>query len=186
MTRVAAFHPTGARLVATVAWIPASAMIDQESLRIDENGALCVDCIDTRPLWDGADDDASVERWRADVAAGRTILGWIDWRMDRGAGLTRPFLDISTGHLRESTRALLDETPVAKLPGAVLAGEHGWLVHAGLVDTWPDDLRAAIALAHAQGCDHVLFDRDGVRHPDLPWFGDDAVATREGLSVAST
>lgn len=54
MTRVAAFDPNGARLVATVAWIPASAMIDQESLRIDENGALCVDCIDTRPLWDGA------------------------------------------------------------------------------------------------------------------------------------
>lgn len=134
---------------------------------------------------DSGDDDTSLERWRADVAAGRTILGWIEWRMDRGASLTRPVLDLSTGHLSESTRALLDDTPVEKLPGTVLAGEYGWLVHAGFVDTWPDDLRAAIALAHAQGCDRVLFDRDGLRHPDLPWFGDDDVATGNRLRVAS-
>ena len=117
--------------------------------------------------------DRSVERWRADVAAGRTILSWIEWAHDGGAALVRPFLDVSTGHLSPATRAMLDETPLEALPGTALRGAYGWIIHAGFA-AWPEDVAAAIALAHAQCCDYVMFDRDGMQHPDLPWFEDAA------------
>lgn len=54
MTRVAAFHPNGDRIVATVDWIPAIATIDPDCVRLDGDGCLGIDTLDTRPLRDGA------------------------------------------------------------------------------------------------------------------------------------
>lgn len=54
MTRVAAFHPNGHRVVATVDWIPAIARIDPACMRLDEDGGLSIETLEIRPLWDGA------------------------------------------------------------------------------------------------------------------------------------
>jgi hypothetical protein len=127
------------------------------------------------------DGDASVERWRADVAASLTVLGYGDWiRARRGETTVRPFLDVSTGHLSPRTRALLDDpASIPVLPSSVLRGEHGWLVYvpeeAVQPHIWPQDLEDVLAHARHQGCDYVLFDADGPRHDALPWFDEDAV-----------
>jgi hypothetical protein len=116
--------------------------------------------------------DCPVERWRAEVALGRTILGWLDWRAREGQALVRPFLDISTGHLSPATRAALDATPLDELGGTVLRGQYGWLAHTGHVVGF-EDLDGVLAYASREGCDYVMFDRDGPLHPALPWFEDE-------------
>jgi hypothetical protein len=69
----------------------------------------------------------SVERWRADVAAELTVLGYCDWtRARRGETPVRPFLDLSTGHLSPGTRALLDDADAPEdAPSSLLRGACG-------------------------------------------------------------
>jgi hypothetical protein len=124
------------------------------------------------------DGDASVERWRADVAAGITVLGYGDWLRARSSETpVRPFLDVSTGHLSPGTRALLDdEDMLAAAPSSTLRGTHGWMIHVPEVAQpvrWPRDLESVLAHARHLACDYVLFDADGPRHDALAWFEDD-------------
>ncbi|SEA87488.1 DUF6915 family protein [Rubrimonas cliftonensis] len=126
-----------------------------------------------------AETDRSVERWRADVALGRTILGWLDWLEAEGGGVARPMLDASTGHLSPATRDALDALEDAEAPTTFLRGPFGWLVYVASepgLRTWPEDLEAVLAYARERACDYVLFDRDGPVVDALAWFEDDAAA----------
>lgn len=134
---------------------------------------------------DPEDGDLSVERWRAEVEAGGTILGWIDWVRARGGGESvslpetgsgvRLFLDVSTGHLHPETRDWLDDLDAEDAPSTFLRGSCGWLIHVSDEpwSAWPDDLRAVLEEARRRACDYVLLDADGPVHDDLPWHGDD-------------
>lgn len=121
---------------------------------------------------DPVDGDLSVERWRAEVAAGRTILGWIEWTRARGgADGVRPFLDVSTGHLSPETRARLEELDEEDAPSTFLRGTHGWLVHVSDEpwSAWPADLMEVLDHARRLRCDYVMFDADGPVLDVLPW-----------------
>lgn len=99
----------------------------------------------------------------------------------------RKFLDLSTGHLRQSTRDLLDEDK-----GPTLRFEHpeyGWFVYVsddvtdaatgevlpGTDDPVPADLADCFALARQLGCEYIMFDIDGGFHPDLPTYDGEEV-----------
>lgn len=91
----------------------------------------------------------------------------------------RKFLDISTGHLRPSTRDAIDAGAFS-----ITAHPHpdgyGWFIyvptdpaHFEEVEAMPpNDLRRVLDYARAQDCDYVLFDRDAGPIADLPWYGD--------------
>jgi hypothetical protein len=122
---------------------------------------------------------ASVERWRAEVVGGLTVLGYCDWtRARRGETPVRPFLDVSTGHLSPGTRALLDdEDALEDAPSSLMRGAYGWMVHvpedAVASLRWPGDLEGVLAHARLHGCDYVLFDADAPRIDGLAWFEED-------------
>ena len=80
----------------------------------------------------------------------------------------RKVADISTGHLTELTREVLG---LNTYPDYVMRGDYGFLVfvtedHARV----PDDLRPVLNAARDQGFDYVMFDADGPRVDDLPWY----------------
>jgi hypothetical protein len=84
---------------------------------------------------------------------------------------------ISTGHVREATARRLDATPFRQWPClGGRYGEYGWLVYAhdensGMgADAIPEVLFAVMSWSQKQGCDHVLFDRDGNIVDELPHF----------------
>jgi hypothetical protein len=122
---------------------------------------------------------ATVADWIAEVAAGRTILGYLDWiDANRRGAPVRAFLDVSTGHLAPATRGWLDAMTDADAPSSCMRGPHGWMIY-GCSDSahhWPEDLARVHAYAIAQACDYVLFDGDGPILDDLPWLEDDADA----------
>jgi hypothetical protein len=96
----------------------------------------------------------------------------------------RKFLDLSTAHLTMASRDMLDELgrySAEGSPSSYLVGStgFGWFVSANPADNEredeediPDDLWAAMKHAKANGCDHILFDADAPRDPDLPAFED--------------
>lgn len=118
---------------------------------------------------------ATVAEWAAEVAAGRTILGYLDW-IDAGRreSAVRAVLDVSTGHLSPATRAQLDALADRDAPVDFLRGAHGWLIHActDAAARWPQDLAAVLAHAVAARCDYVLFDADAPVLDALPWRED--------------
>ncbi len=90
-------------------------------------------------------------------------------------------LDLSTGHLTLSTRRAL---PAGAHDGAgrqlhlprTVPHEYGWFMWAdtdpGNVETFPEDVAAAIRLAHRLQCEWIVFDQDAVPATDLPFYGD--------------
>lgn len=121
---------------------------------------------------DDADGARSVSRWIAEVTAGRTILGYLDWMEGISADpCVRLALDASTGHLTSATRDWLDRLDLDAAPSKLLRGAHGWTVSvvADCIALWPDDMAAALSHALAEGCAFVLFDRDGPVVEALPW-----------------
>ncbi|WP_431983796.1 hypothetical protein [Streptomyces qinglanensis] len=85
----------------------------------------------------------------------------------------RSFLDLSTAHLREETRANLNS-----YEGVVAyKTTYGWLMYASEEadftegDDWPSELLPIINLARANDCAYVLFDADAPETDALPTFG---------------
>lgn len=114
----------------------------------------------------------SVSSWIAEVTAGRTILGYLDWIEARRADpCVRLVLDASTGHLTPATREWLDRLDLDAAPSTLLRGAYGWTVSvvADRIAFWPDDMAAVLSHALAEGCAFVLFDRDGPVVEALPW-----------------
>ena len=83
--------------------------------------------------------------------------------------MIRKFLDCSTANLTPETMAPIEAGQVGG--SNTLLVEYGALVYASAHDRTtalpPPDLEAAFAEARKQGCDYVLFDRDGEIHPQL-------------------
>jgi hypothetical protein len=94
----------------------------------------------------------------------------------------RLFLDVSTAHLRPSTRSWLDAMMAHPEENRALGScgkmPHGWFCHApesldGYNDV-PLDLVRVLEMARARGCEYVLFDADaGPCVLDLPVFDDE-------------
>ena len=89
----------------------------------------------------------------------------------------RRFVVISTGHVSEKTATMLDETPSRRWPFAGGSyDEIGWFAYVhhenvGLDrDRIPDELFAVMTWARQKDVDYILFDRDGGRIDDLPFF----------------
>lgn len=83
----------------------------------------------------------------------------------------RRFLDLSTSHLRKKTCGDLNGWE------GVTAYEtkYGWLMYATAEAEefaeeyrWPSELLPIVLLARANGCDYVMFDRDGPTVDGLP------------------
>jgi hypothetical protein len=88
----------------------------------------------------------------------------------------RKFLDISTAHLRPSTRAA-----VANQPTGLTVHPHpdgyGWFVYVSEDEPEPgdaaiefEDLAACIDRARALDCDYILFDCDAELDDTLPTY----------------
>lgn len=77
-------------------------------------------------------------------------------------------LTVSTGHVRPSTAAYLDDAPFA----VFRKGDYGWLVYVTdeRPDLMPDELWPIIELAREKGCVWLTLDNDGPRVAELPWF----------------
>lgn len=90
----------------------------------------------------------------------------------------RKFLDLSTGHLTQATRNLMDsaDRPInAVYPHP---DGYGWLVYVPLevreeTTEPPADLRACLRWARHLKCDYILFDCDGPLIEELPSYDDD-------------
>jgi hypothetical protein len=90
----------------------------------------------------------------------------------------RQFLDLSTAHLRPTTRAMWTECfcPRSFLVTA-LFGEHGWMIHVPETNNDWDyrggtEMFAAFDLARKFGCEYILFDADAPTFTELPTFED--------------
>lgn len=90
----------------------------------------------------------------------------------------RRFLDLSTGHLTQATRDLLENHCGPSTIYDHPEGE-GWLVHVPEPDVMPPeeevpaDLQACMAKARELGCDYILFDTAGPDCLGLEWFDDE-------------
>jgi len=90
-------------------------------------------------------------------------------------------LDLSTGHLKLSTRRSLpadgqDAAGQHLFRPRTVPHEYGWFMWAdtdpGNVETFPEDVAAAIRLAHRLRCEWIVFDQDAAPATDLPFYGD--------------
>ena len=78
-------------------------------------------------------------------------------------------LVLSTGHLTADTCVYRCHG----LIGAYEKGEYGWFVHVegtASLDEIPEDLAACLAFAIIEGCEWIMFDRDGPTVPELPTY----------------
>lgn len=86
----------------------------------------------------------------------------------------RRFLDLSTGHLRPSTREWLDLVLGHSLSGSAVP--YGFWVYASEDppedDEYPEELEQCRQRARSMACEYMLFDADGPIDPALTWFGD--------------
>lgn len=91
----------------------------------------------------------------------------------------RPFLDLSTGHLRPSTRKLWEESFDAEhFPVRALVGETGWMLWVPSDnDQWDyrcgSEVPAIFDYARAIGADYLMFDADAPDIEGLAYFEDD-------------
>ncbi len=90
----------------------------------------------------------------------------------------RLMADLSTGHLRPSTREFLTSAADDGNEGfSCGVTQYGWFVTVMELDEekaedYPEDLVAAWKYAAAIGADFILFDRDADGMTDLPYYGD--------------
>ena len=85
----------------------------------------------------------------------------------------RKFLTLSTAHVTNETRLILDETPIKDWPVFGFNGVFGWViyVHEEQEDLEiPQELWAVFDYARKNGCDYVMFDADADMIDDLPHF----------------
>ena len=90
----------------------------------------------------------------------------------------RKFLDLSTAHLGERDKELLDlyAAPDSTVGPLTIKGVYGWFMYAtddpaGYSEAdLPTHLRAISAYARKHGCDYVLFDSDAAVNEELRVF----------------
>ena len=89
----------------------------------------------------------------------------------------RKFLDLSTGHLRLSTREWLKK----KLAWNSSLGPYGAVMPYGFIvyahddlggEDWPKELEPIFKRANEHDCSYVMFDADADRDEVLAWFED--------------
>jgi len=88
----------------------------------------------------------------------------------------RRFLDISTAHLSEEDKALLDSfaAPDSRLGPMTVSTCYGWWMYA-IDDCYEDNclsdnLTRICKHARKNGCDYILFDCDAETDEELPVF----------------
>lgn len=97
----------------------------------------------------------------------------------------RKFLDLSTAHLTQATRDILDDKHRRPSPTYPHPEGYGWFVWVPtdsldtLVDC-PDDLKACYLAARKRHCDYILFDCDAPEVDFLPTYPDEV----EGIPAA--
>jgi hypothetical protein len=88
----------------------------------------------------------------------------------------RTFLDLSTGHLKLSTRNAIDAHEVDCIVYPHPSG-FGWLIYVqddeeARDKEVPADLRACFDRARALGCAYLMLDADAPQDAELPYYGD--------------
>jgi hypothetical protein len=90
-------------------------------------------------------------------------------------------LDVSTGHLKLSTREILEEPGVSpddepRFFPRYAAHEYGWFMWVATdpenIAKFLEDVAAVVRFAHQHRCEWILFDQDAAPTPDLPFYGD--------------
>ena len=84
----------------------------------------------------------------------------------------RKFLTLSTAHVTNETRLILDETSTKDWPVFGFGGVYGWVIYAHdeNLGEIPEDLWRVIEYARANGCDYVMFDADADMIEELPHY----------------
>lgn len=84
----------------------------------------------------------------------------------------RKFLTLSTAHVTDDTRRILDETKVSDWPVFGFRGAYGWVVYAHDESDWeiPQDLWGVCEYARKNDCDYIMFDADADIIDDLPHY----------------
>ena len=84
----------------------------------------------------------------------------------------RKFLTLSTSHVTNDTRRILDESKLTDWPVFGFQGVFGWVIyaHEETDETIPEELWRVMQYARANGCDYIMFDADADMIDDLPHF----------------
>lgn len=84
----------------------------------------------------------------------------------------RKFLTLSTAHVTDDTRRILDESKLTDWPVFGFQGVFGWVIfcHEEKDETIPEDLWRVLEYARAKGCEYVMFDADADMIDDLPTY----------------
>lgn len=85
---------------------------------------------------------------------------------------TRKFLTLSTAHVTNETRLILDESPIKDWPVFGFQGVYGWVIYAHDEDYLeiPRDLWGVCEYARKNGCDYIMFDADADMIEELPHY----------------
>lgn len=97
-------------------------------------------------------------------------------------------LNLSTGHLSPQTRNKLQD-PSFRDSCLVTDRDYGYLVPVtpallDLVSTVPADLLYCLRLARANDANYIIFDVEGPRQDQLPWYEDNADPDLTGTGIA--
>lgn len=104
--------------------------------------------------------------------------------------MTLRILDVSTGHLRPSTRELLSNAPLDDIPLALVRGPYGFMIWSGGEDRGssshdglPSEL-AAILNTDMPGIEYIRFYSDAERHERFDWYSDSEFLEEPGDTKA--
>jgi hypothetical protein len=90
----------------------------------------------------------------------------------------RPFLDISSAHISQATRDLLEDRSCRQRHpmDAILGCAYGWMIHVPEeIDNEPTDLKRVLLHAKKAGADYVMLDCDGPVIEELPTYEEEGV-----------
>lgn len=84
----------------------------------------------------------------------------------------RSMLVLSTGHVSDETRKILEGEAVKDWPVVGFNGVFGWVIYAHDDDDpdIPRDLWSVFEYARSKGCDYIMFDADADTIEELPVF----------------
>lgn len=100
--------------------------------------------------------------------------------------MTLRILDLSTGHLRRSTREFLSNAAFDDIPLSLTRGPYGFMIWAGdeekneeTYSDVPSELGAIVG-ADMPGIEYVRFDMDADQHEHFDWYGDSETLQEPG------